>query len=283
METAVLLVQCPDRKGIVARVSDFLFRHDVNIIQSDQHSTDPEGGRFFMRVEFYFDELLLPASRLEADFAPLARQLDATFDLFYASRRMRVGVLVSRFDHCLFDLLYRWKSGELPVDIPCVVSNHEACREIVERYGIPFHYLPLAPEQKRAQEQAVLRIMKDNTDLLVLARYMQILSGEFLSDYGRDVINIHHSFLPSFKGADPYRQACERGVKIIGATAHYVTANLDEGPIIEQMVERVTHRDNVDDLRRRGRNLEKTALAKAIHLHVEHRVMRHEHKTIVFE
>jgi formyltetrahydrofolate deformylase len=283
METAVLLVQSDDQKGIVARISDFIFRRDANIIKSDQYSTDPAGGRFFMRLEFYFDPAQMPKQKLEADFAVLGRQMNAQWAFHYSSVVPRMGILVSQSDHCLFDILYRWKSGELRVDIPYVIGSHEECRETCRQFGIPFQYVEMTKEKRLEGEMRILNVVRDTSDFLVLARFMFVLSPGFLAAYQKDIINIHHSFLPSFKGANPYRQAYERGVKVIGATAHYVTETLDEGPIIEQMVERVTHRDSVDDLKRRGRNLEKLALAKALQAHVEHRVIRHQNKTIVFE
>lgn len=282
MDRAVLLIQCPDRKGIVAKVSNFVFGCDGNIINSDQYSTDPQGGRFFIRVEFDFDEGALPRERLEERFAPLARELEAAYEFHYASRPMRMGILVSRYDHCLFELLYRHQSGELRAEIPLVISNHNDLRGLVEHYGIPFHYVPVMPGGKREAEREMLRLIGDRTDFLVLARYMQILTDEFVGGYPHDMINIHHSFLPSFKGANPYQQAYDRGVKLIGATAHYVTLELDEGPIIEQMVTHVSHRDNVEDLKRKGKNLEKLALVNAIQAHIEHRIIRYKNKTVVF-
>lgn len=283
MTQTVLLIQCPDKKGIVARVSDFVFRHDANIINSDQHSTDPEGGRFFMRLEFELNESLAPRAQFEGDWAAIADELDASWSIHYGSERMRMGILVSKLDHCLFDLLHRQRSGELPVEIPLVIGNHADCRDLVERYGIPFHHVPNTPATQADAEHRMLDLVRGTADFLVLARYMRVLSESFLSGYGRDIINIHHSFLPSFKGADPYRQAHERGVKIIGATAHFVTRDLDEGPIIEQMVERVYYKDTLDDLRRKGRNIEKLALANAIQAYVEHRIILDANRTVVFQ
>jgi formyltetrahydrofolate deformylase len=282
MTHTVLLIQCPDRKGIVARVSEFVFRHDANIVSSDQHSTDPEGGWFFMRLVFALDESRVSRAEFERDWAPVGESLGATWRIHYDDELLRMGVLVSKQDHCLFDLLYRQRSGEIRVAIPLVISNHTDCRELVERYGVPFHHVPMEEGGRRDGEGRMCELTRDSTDFLVLARYMRVLSREFLDGYGRDVINIHHSFLPSFKGADPYRQAYDRGVKIIGATAHFVTEDLDEGPIIEQMVERVYYKDTVEDLKRKGRNLEKLALANAIHAYAEHRIIRYARKTVVF-
>jgi formyltetrahydrofolate deformylase len=283
MTPTVLLIQCPDKKGIVARVSDFVFRHDANIMNSDQHSTDPEGGRFFMRLEFGLNESLAPRAQFERDWAAVADELDASWSIHYGSERMRMGILVSKLDHCLFDLLHRQRSGELPVEIPLVIGNHADCRDLVERYGIPFHHVPNTAATQGDAERRMLELVRGTVDFLVLARYMRVLSETFLSGYGRDIINIHHSFLPSFKGADPYRQAHDRGVKIIGATAHFVTRDLDEGPIIEQMVERVYYKDTLDDLRRKGRNIEKLALANAIQAYVEHRIILDANRTVVFQ
>jgi formyltetrahydrofolate deformylase len=282
MDRAVLLIQCPDRKGIVAKVSGFIFGCGGNIIHSDQYSTDPEGGRFFIRIDFSFAKAAMPRQRLEEGLAALSKELDATAALHYASEVPRMGILVSQYDHCLFEILYRYRSGDLRVEIPFVISNHETCRGLVEHYGIPFHHVPVARDRKPEAERAILDIIGDRTDFLVLARYMQILTPYFMDNYPHDIINIHHSFLPSFKGANPYQQAYDRGVKLIGATAHYVTLELDEGPIIEQMVERVSHRDNVEVLKRKGKNLEKIALVNAIHAHIEHRIIKYRNKTVVF-
>lgn len=283
MTRTVLLIQCPDKKGIVARVSEFVFRHECNILTSDQHTTDPEGGRYFMRIVFALEEDRVSREAFEQDWARVADELSAKWSIHYATETPRMGILVSKQDHCLFDLLYRHRSGELNARIPLVISNHEECRDLVDRYGIPFHYVPVTPETKLKAEQQVLDLVQDTTDFLVLARYMRILSDGFLAAYKKDLLNIHHSFLPSFKGADPYRQAYDRGVKIIGATAHFVTPALDEGPIIEQIVERVYYKDTVDDLKRKGRNLEKLALANAIHAYLDHRIIRDAQRTIVFQ
>jgi formyltetrahydrofolate deformylase len=283
LKHAILLIRCRDKKGIVSKVSDFIFRHDGNIINSDQYSTDPTGGDFFMRLEFWFDETAVPAVALEADLAALGEELEAQWTIHYADQPLRMGVLVSKYDHCLVDLLYRHRSGEIPVQIPLIISNHPDLEPLATSYGIPFHHVPIAPETKLEGEQAILALVRDSTDFLVLARYMQIVSDGFLAAYRRDMINIHHSFLPSFKGANPYRQAYDRGVKVIGATSHFVTPQLDEGPIIEQVVDRVYYKDTLEDLKRKGRNLEKEALANAIRAYASHRIMRVGQKTIVFE
>ena len=282
-EKAVVLIQCPDQKGIIAQISGFVFEHGGNIIQSDQYTTDSENGRFFMRLEFCFDTGFVSSVQWEQEFGILAKKLDAQWTIHYSRTIPSMGILVSQHDHCLFDILYRWHSGELAVTIPCIISNHQNSRYIAERYGIPFYYLPVDAKNKVQQEERILDMLGTTTDFTILARYMQILSEHFLTAYSKDVINIHHSFLPSFMGAQPYKQAYDRGVKIIGATAHYVTARLDEGPIIEQAVERVTHRDNVESMMRKGKNLEKVALANAIRAHIEHRIIRYQNKTIVFD
>jgi formyltetrahydrofolate deformylase len=282
MEQATLLIQCPDQTGIVSRISNLLFEVGANITRSDQHTTDPDGGLYFMRLEFCFDSAFASRADLEKRLGDMGEKLDADWHVHYEERVMKMAIAVSKFDHCLADILYRVRSGDLRVEIPFVISNHEKTRKMVEQEGIPFHHLPVPKGAKREQETRMLEILEDS-DFLVMARYMQILSNDFLTRYGREVINIHHSFLPSFKGANPYKQAYERGVKIIGATAHYATPDLDEGPIIEQRVSRVTHSDNVGQLKKKGRSLEQLALASAIHAHVEHRVIRHENKTIVFE
>ena len=283
MKHAILLIRCRDRKGIVSKVSDFIFRHDGNIINSDQYSTDPTGGEFFMRLEFWFDEAVAPVAALEGDWAEVGADMEAQWTLHYADRPLRMGILVSKYDHCLVDLLYRQRSGEIHVDIPMIVSNHADARSIAESYGIPFHHVPIKPETKIEGERAILDLVRDTTDFLVMARYMQIVSDGFLAAYKKDIINIHHSFLPSFKGANPYRQAYDRGVKVIGATSHFVTPQLDEGPIIEQVVERVYYKDTLEDLKRKGRNLEQQALANAIRAYANHRVIRVGQKTVVFE
>jgi formyltetrahydrofolate deformylase len=282
-----LLVQCPDQPGIVAAVSSYLARQGANIVHADQHSTAGEPGgvepRFFMRIELDASAVAAPVAELERAFAEeVAAPFAMEWRLADASARQRVAVLVSRADHCLLELLWRWRRDELPIEIPLVLSNHEQLREQVESFGIAFHHLPVTPETKPEQERALLAALEDRVDLVVLARYMQVLSGDVIARYPARVINIHHSFLPAFAGADPYRQAFERGVKIIGATAHYATEELDEGPIIEQDVARVTHREARGQLVRLGREVERSVLARAVQWHVEDRVFVHGRKTIVF-
>jgi formyltetrahydrofolate deformylase len=277
-----LLISCADRHGIVAAVSSFLFEEGANITVSDQHTTDPEGGRFFMRMEFTL-EGLDDVAAFERRFGErVAGPLALEWRLAPADRPKRVAIMVSREDHCLLDLLWRRRRGELDAEIVVVVSNHERHRADVEAFGVPFVHVPVTPETKPQAEREILRVLAGRCDVVVLARYMQILSGAFLEELGVPVINIHHSFLPSFAGADPYRRAHERGVKIIGATAHYVTEELDAGPIIEQDVVRTTHRASVAELTRTGADVERIVLARAVQWHLEDRVLVDGNKTIVF-
>ncbi|HYV15841.1 MAG TPA: formyltetrahydrofolate deformylase [Conexibacter sp.] len=281
--TARLLISCADRRGIVAAVSRFLFEHGANVLDADQHSTDPEGGTFFMRMEFHLEGLDVGRAELEAAFAAhVAEQFGMEWSIAYAADRKRIAILVSREDHCLLDLLWRGRSGDLDADIGLVLSNHRDVERDVASFGVPFVHVPVVAGEKAAAEAAMLEQLAGPFDLVVLARYMQILSGEFLAAVGAPLINIHHSFLPAFAGADPYRRASERGVKIIGATAHYVTEELDAGPIIEQDVARVSHRDELDALVRIGRDIERTVLARAVRWHLADRVLVHENKTVVF-
>ena len=279
---ARLLVSCPDRHGIVAAVSGFLSDHDANILSSDQHSTDREGGTFFMRMEFHLERLLERRDELERAFATrVAVPMHMEWRFAYGDRRKRTAVLASRDDHCVLDLLWRWRRGELETDVACVISNHPDHAADVAGFGVPYHHVPVTPDTKADAEAELLNRL-EGVDLVVLARYMQILSRDFLDRLAVPVINIHHSFLPAFVGADPYRRARERGVKIIGATAHYVTEELDAGPIIEQDVARVSHRESVDELERIGRDIERVVLARAVQWHLQDRVLVHENRTVVF-
>jgi formyltetrahydrofolate deformylase len=279
---ARLLVSCPDRHGIVAAVSGFLAESDANILSSDQHSTDPEGGTFFMRMEFRLEGLHDRREEFERAFAErVGRPFGMDWRLAYASDRKRTALLVSREDHCLLDLLWRRRRGELDADVIAVVSNHPDLANDVAGFGVPYHHVPVPADGMAETERRMLELLA-GVDLVVLARYMQVLSREFLDGLGVPVINIHHSFLPAFVGADPYRRARERGVKIIGATAHYVTEELDAGPIIEQDVARVSHRQSVEELERIGRDIERIVLARAVNWHVEDRVLVHENRTVVF-
>jgi formyltetrahydrofolate deformylase len=269
-----LLITCPDRHGIVAAVAGFLAASGANIVSSDQHSTDPEGGEFFMRMEFTLEQGDLAA--LGRAFAQeVGERLDMRWRLTDADRPQRMAILVSREDHCLVDLLWRHRRGELHAEIPLVASNHPGHAADVEAFGVPYHHLPYPNEPE------LLALLRD-IDVVVLARYMRILSGDFLAALGVPVINIHHSFLPAFAGANPYKRAFERGVKIIGATAHYVTEELDAGPIIEQDVARVSHRERPETMMRIGRDIERTVLARAVNWHLEDRVLVHGNRTVVF-
>jgi len=283
LETAILCIQCPDKAGIVAKVSAWVFQFQGNITRSDQYSTDPTKGQFFMRLEFCFDAKLHPKPQLEKDFQAIAAKFNFQWNIAYKSKKLRFAVLVSKEEHCLFELLYHWRSEEVAGEITAIISNHKNCEKLAKLHQLPFYYFPVAKNAQQQQEKQIIDIIKKTSDFLVLARYMQILSPEFLTEYGKDIINIHHSFLPSFVGADPYRQAYERGVKIIGATGHYVTEQLDEGPIIEQMVEPISHHDQIKDLKRKGKHIEKLTLVKTVIAHCEHRVFRFGNKTIVFK
>lgn len=282
--TATLTITCPDRQGIVAATSQCLHRHGANIIHSDQHSTDPEGGTFFMRMEFHLEGLPGAWADFERAFAETVEgPFDMTWTLSAATRPKRMAVLVSRYDHCFLDLLWRVRRGDLNVEIPLVISNHEDLRRDAEMFGIPYHVIPVTKANKAEAEAEQIRLMHEaGVDFAVLARYMQILSGDFLHALARPVINIHHSFLPAFVGANPYRAAFDRGVKLIGATSHYVTEELDAGPIIAQDVIPVTHRETPESLMRLGRDVERQVLARAVKAHAEDRVLVHGNKTVVF-
>jgi formyltetrahydrofolate deformylase len=276
-----LLIVCPDRPGIISAVSRFLFGAGANIVRSDQYSSDPQGGTFYLRMEF-----TLPEESREALHVRFAEEVAGPFDmewrLWDARTPKRMAILVSREEHCLLDLLWRWRRGELEAEPVLVASNHEDLRQAVEPFGIPYHHVPVEPGTKAEAEARLLELLAGQCDLVVLARYMQILSGDFLERLDVPLINIHHSFLPAFAGAEPYERAKERGVKLIGATAHYVTEELDAGPIIEQDVIRVSHRDDVARLRRLGADIERTTLARAVESHCEDRVLLHGTTTVVF-
>jgi formyltetrahydrofolate deformylase len=277
---ARLLITCPDQHGIVAAVATCLAECGANIVQSDQYSTDPEGGRFFMRVAFNIEPELLDAFALR--FQSVAERFEMDWRIWHAGHRKRVALMVSKPDHCVLDLLWRWRRGELDCDIPIVISNHEDLRSDVAAFGVRYVHVPVARDRKRQAEERLLEILGGEYDLVVLARYMQILSGDFLARVGAPVINIHHSFLPAFAGAGPYERARERGVKLIGATAHFVTEDLDEGPIIEQDIVRVSHRDTAERLIQMGRDVERTVLARAVRWQIEDRLVVDGNRTIVF-
>ncbi len=281
-DVARLIVACPDRSGIIAAISRLLAESGANIVSSDQYSTDPEGGRFFLRMEFHLEGLTDRRERLEERLAAVAGEFAMNWRIAVAGVRQRVALFASRPDHCVLDLLWRRQRGELEADVVAVVSNHPDLEKHVRPFGVPYHHVPVTPEEKVAAEQHELDLLAGNVDLVVLARYMQVLSNDFLERIGVPVINIHHSFLPAFAGPAPYAQAHERGVKLIGATAHYATQDLDEGPIIEQGVARVSHRDGPAELARIGRDLERVVLARAVQWHLEDRVIVDGNRTIVF-
>ncbi|TMC22839.1 MAG: formyltetrahydrofolate deformylase [Chloroflexi bacterium] len=280
--TITLLISCPDRPGIVASVSRFIFEYNGNVIESDQHSTNQQECMFFMRTRFVEEGFALTPQELVRTFTPIAEQFQMQWNVHYSHYRKRAGIFVSRLDHCLVDLLWRWKSGELCMDIPFIVSNHPDLATLAEMYGIVFHHFPVQRASRRADQERLLAFVEGKVDFLILARYMQILEPFFVSAYPCQIINIHHSFLPAFIGANPYHRAFERGVKIVGATAHYVTSDLDEGPIIAQDVVHCNHRDTAEDLVRKGKDVERRVLAEAVRLHTEDRVLVYANKTIVF-
>ena len=281
--TARLLVQCPDRPGIIAGVSQFLFQHGANIVQADEYASGGDEPRFFLRMEYELAGLDASPDEIAALFGEeVAPRFGMHWNISYSANRPRIAILVSNVGHCLLDLLWRWRSSELHAEIAMVISNHDRFRPDVEPLGVPYHHLPVTRETKPEQEQQMLSLLRGNVDLVVLARYMQILTPTVLDEFPQAIINIHHSFLPAFIGADPYRQARERGVKIIGATAHYATEDLDEGPIIEQDVARVSHRDTRAELIRRGREIERVVLARAVRWHIESRILVHGNQTVVF-
>jgi len=281
MAAARLLATCPDRHGIIAAVSGFLNEIGANIVTSDQYSTDPEDGTLFLRMEIHLDGLPEQRDALETGFAEVAEPLGMTWRFAYPDAAKRVALFTSRHDHCVLDLLWRWRRGELDCDVVCVISNHADLYRDVATFGVPYHHIPMPRDGKEDAERRIRETLGDDIDLVVLARYMQVLSGDFLERVGCPIINIHHSFLPAFMGANPYARAHQRGVKLVGATAHYATVDLDEGPIIEQDVVRVTHRLDVAGLERVGRDVARLVLARAVEWHLADRVMRHGDRTIV--
>jgi formyltetrahydrofolate deformylase len=281
--TATLLMMCKDQKGLVYRISEFIYRYGGNILHADQH-IDFDTGFFLSRVEWELEGFALDRNEIPRAFAPFAEPLEMEWRLQFSDEPLRVAVLVSRLDHCLMDLLHRWRIGELSCDIVAIVSNHPIHESAARANGIPYHVFPITPENKRRQEEGELRLLQDlRADLVVLARYMQVLTPEFVGRHPNRIINIHHSFLPAFSGARPYEQAYARGVKLIGATSHYVTPLVDDGPIIEQDTVRVSHRDSLEDFIRKGRDLERMVLARAVRAHVEGRVLPCGNKTVVFD
>jgi formyltetrahydrofolate deformylase len=282
-ETATLLVSCPDRRGIVAALAQLLYGHGANILDADQH-TDLDAGQFFQRIRFDSHEMHTDRTTLERAIAEVAERFSMTWRLAWSDRRKRMAIFVSRYDHCLWDLLLRHRAGELACEIPVVVSNHPDLKPVAEQFGIDYRVHAITPTNKAEQEQRELELLDAlQIDLVVLARYMQVLSAGFIERHPSRIINIHHSFLPAFAGGRPYHQAWERGVKLIGATAHYATTDLDEGPIIDQAVIRTSHRDSTEDLIRKGRDVERLALAAAVRAHLDDRILVCGRRTVVFD
>ena len=283
-DTAILLAHCPDAKGIIYAVTDFVLSNNGNIVELDEH-VDRDESHFFMRMEWELSDFAIPTEKIAEFFETLiARKFNMQWDLHIASQKPRVALFVSKYPHCLYDILSRYDSGELKIEIPLIISNHEKFRDLAERFNIPFHHFPITRENKAEQEKKEIELLKaHDIDFVVLARYMQILSARMTEAFPMKIINIHHSSLPAFAGANPYKAAYMRGVKFMGATAHYVTEELDEGPIIAQDVCPITHRDSISDMKRKGRDIEKIVLAKAIWSHINHNVMVYKNRTIIFE
>ena len=278
-----LLVKCPDQPGIVAVLSSFLFNYDATIIESSQYSSDPENGTFFIRIEFHCDNFQMKSAKMAKDFEVIAEDYEMQYKFYNLHKKERTAIFVSKELHCLLELLWEWQNGDLDTEIAVVISNHEDARSIVESFGIPYYYIPANKDIRKQVEAEQIRLIEEyNVDLLILARYMQILTPNFVNHFENRIINIHHSFLPAFIGANPYERAHTRGVKLIGATSHYVTNDLDEGPIIDQDIERVDHRDTVTDLKKIGRQIERRVLIKAVKWHLENRIIVQANKTIVF-
>lgn len=282
-QTAILLIHCPDKQGILAAVTNFINVNKGNVLYLDQH-VDYEQNTFFMRIEWDLADFIIPRDKIEEYFFTLfGQKYDMKFDLYFSDVKPRMALFVSKMSHCLFDILSRYSMGELNVEIPFIVSNHSDLEWIGEKFGIPFHVFPITKENKKEQEEKEMELMRENNiDFIVLARYMQIISEDMIKEYPNKIINIHHSFLPAFIGAKPYHAAYERGVKIIGATSHYVTTELDAGPIIEQDVVRVTHKDTVKSFIHKGQDLEKIVLSRAVEKHIDRKVLAFKNKTVVF-
>jgi len=281
--SAILLIHCPDRRGIVAGISAFLYAHGANILHADEHQ-DNDLGLFFMRIEWDLQDFALDDTTFRREFQPLAASFDMRWDLAYQEVRPAVAIFVSREQHCLLDLLYRHQLGELPCTIPLIVSNHTAAQPLAEFYGIPFHHVPASAQNRAEAESRQIELLgQHGVELIVLARYMQVLSPEFVARYPQRIINVHHSFLPAFSGARPYHAAYQRGVKLIGATSHFVTEVLDDGPIIEQDVVRISHRDQLKDLIQKGRDLERVVLSRAVRWYLERRILHYAGKTVIFD
>ena len=284
MNTAILLIHCPDDKGVVLSITDFIFKNKGNIVDLDQH-VDGERKIFFMRIEWSISDFCIPKDKIGEYFDTLVgHKHQMRWELHYRTEKPKMALMVSKMDHCFNDILSRYKSGEWNVEIPLIISNHKDMEEAAKRFDIPFHHIPIGRDNKKVQEEKQLKLLAENQiDFVVLARYMQILSGNFIDHYPNNIINIHHSFLPAFPGAKPYHSAYARGVKIIGATSHFVTTELDAGPIIEQGVAHISHKDSVKDLIRKGRDIEKIVLSKAIWNHINRRILSYNNRTVIFE
>ncbi len=284
MCTAIMLIHCPDEKGIILSVTNFISRNNGNIVDLDQH-VDGERKTFFMRVEWTLNDFSIQREKISAHFdASVADKYQMKHTTYFRDEKIRMALMVSKMDHCFNDILSRYRSGEWNVEIPLIISNHHDMQETANRFGIPYYYVPVSKQTKVEQEKKQLQLLSEhNIEFVVLARYMQILSKNFIKDYPNKIINIHHSFLPAFPGAKPYHSAHDRGVKIIGATSHYVTTELDAGPIIEQNIAHISHKDSVEDLVRKGRDIEKVVLSRAIWYHVNRRILSYGNRTIIFD
>ncbi|MGK9368196.1 formyltetrahydrofolate deformylase [Melioribacter sp. Ez-97] len=283
MSSATLILSCTDRKGLVAKISQFLYQRDANIIDLDEH-VDKNEKMFFIRIEWELNGKANLTDEFIGEFKKLADEIGANWEIKPNENKKRLAIFVSKYDHCLLEILWRYSNNELHAEIPLIISNHPDLEHVARQYAIPYYCFPITKENKREQEEKELELLKEHRiDTVILARYMQILTPRFIAAYPNNIINIHHSFLPAFIGADPYKKAYERGVKLIGATSHYVTEELDEGPIIEQDVIRISHKDSLKDLIRKGRDLERLVLARAVDLHVNNRVLQYGKKTIIFE
>jgi formyltetrahydrofolate deformylase len=280
---AILLLSCPDQRGLVSRISHFIYERGGNILDLDEH-VDPQDGIFFIRVSWDMENFTIPADEINEAFLPLAKEFKAEWEIRFDQRTPNVAIFVSKYDHCLQEILWRHQIGEFKMNISLIISNHPNLQSLANHYGIPYHVFPIDKKSKNQQEKLELKMLEEyEIDTIVLARYMQILSGQIVENYPNRIINIHHSFLPAFIGGNPYKQAYQRGVKIIGATSHYVTTDLDEGPIIDQDIIRISHKDTLKDLIRKGRDLERLVLARALHYHLAERVLVHGRRTIIFE
>ncbi len=283
-ETAILLIHCPDQTGIIRAVTDFLYTNNGNIVYLDQH-TETSTGQFFMRIAWQIEGFQIQREKIGEYFDTLlARKFQMTWKLHFSDQKKRMAIFVTKLSHCFYDILYRYRSGEWQLEIPCIISNHQTLQSVAEQFDIPFYHFPITKENKLEQEKQQLALLKEHqVDLIVLARYMQIVTGDFISHYPFKIINIHHSFLPAFVGSKPYHAAYDRGVKIIGATSHYVTEDLDAGPIIEQGVSHVSHKEDVKAFIRKGKDIEKIVLSKAIAKDLEHKILVYNNRTVVFD